>query len=123
MNERQISMLNLEYKKGITLVELIVSMAILGIIVITFLNLFVFGYTHVIGAGHKTTASFLAHQAAEIKIAGGATDPNVHVSFNPTTITIQLPAPPAATMTKSGEEISFEVEQNGKVVNVTTFLP
>lgn len=43
-------------KKGVTLVELIISIAILGIIVTAFLGMFGFGYNNITSAGIRTKA-------------------------------------------------------------------
>lgn len=43
-------------KKGFTLIELIVSIAILGIMAVAFLTMFFNGYTNIISAGNRTRA-------------------------------------------------------------------
>ncbi|PKM57813.1 MAG: hypothetical protein CVU98_04240 [Firmicutes bacterium HGW-Firmicutes-3] len=117
-------MYNWKDNKGLTLIEVVISIAILGIVAIAFLSMFSFGYTHVTNAGHKSDAGFLAHQAAEQEIAGGTIDPSVVVTSIPsTTITINLDTPLASPMERSGTEISFEVDKNGKISKVTTFIP
>ncbi|MDF2546493.1 MAG: hypothetical protein K0R93_1391 [Anaerosolibacter sp.] len=113
----------LKENRGMTLIEIIVSVAILGILVIAFLNLFTFGYVQVVNAGHKSGAGFKAHQAAEQKIAGGTPAPSIVETSSPTTITIELPSPPSPGMTVSGQSISFEAEINAKKSKVTTFVP
>lgn len=44
-------------KKGMTLIEIIVALAILGIISVTFLTMFGNGYVSVFKAGHRTNAN------------------------------------------------------------------
>lgn len=41
-------------QRGMTLIELIIAIAILGIISVTFLNMFGSGYTHIFRAGNRT---------------------------------------------------------------------
>lgn len=43
-------------KKGMTLVEVIISLALLGILSIVFINAFTMGFTKIIYAGHRTNA-------------------------------------------------------------------
>lgn len=50
-------------KKGLTLVELLISMAILGIILVAFLSYFGFSFGNIVGAGGRTQA---AHQAQSV---------------------------------------------------------
>lgn len=42
------------HNKGLTLIEIIISVAILGIIAIAVLNVFVFGYSEIFAAGFRT---------------------------------------------------------------------
>jgi prepilin-type N-terminal cleavage/methylation domain-containing protein len=124
MEKERIFVKRLKHSKGMTLIEVIVAIAILGIVVVAFLNLFTFGYTHISNAGHRSAAGFQAHQAAEQKIAGGAIDPSIVEAENPTTIIINLPSPlPSMPMTQSGREVSFEAVRNGVRATVTTFVP
>jgi len=58
-------------KKGMTLIEIIVALAILGIISVTFLTMFGNGYSTVFKAGHRTDAS--------MKLQSIADDLNVHI--------------------------------------------
>lgn len=46
----------MKHKKGMTLVEVIISLALLGILSIVFINAFTMGFTRIIYAGHRTNA-------------------------------------------------------------------
>jgi len=56
-------------KKGMTLVEIIVSIAILGIIAVAFLPVFTTGFSSVFHAGNKSEALYRAQQDMEGLIA------------------------------------------------------
>lgn len=57
-------------KKGFTLLELIVSMAIIGLLAVSFLQMFTFGLSGIFSAGKYTKAQYIAQQAIENKLAG-----------------------------------------------------
>lgn len=60
--------LKLNNQKGLTLIEIILSMAILGILAITFLTMFSSGFRSIIKAGDKTVAAYDAQQSMTNKI-------------------------------------------------------
>lgn len=49
---------NLNNKKGITLIEIIIAIAILSIVVIVFLTVFSFGFKSIVTAGDRTSDMF-----------------------------------------------------------------
>lgn len=57
-------------KKGFTLIELILSIALLAIVAIAFSNMFLTGLKGVFNAGHKSKANYISQQALENKISG-----------------------------------------------------
>lgn len=73
---------NIKIKKGFTLIELIVSIALLAIISISFLAMFLNGITGIINAGKKSTNHYNAQDEIEKNIdnstetAGGAVSSN-----------------------------------------------
>lgn len=61
--------------KGMTLIELIIALAILGIITVAFLNGFTGAFTTILGMGHKTVAMAEAQTLMDqIYEAGTATE-------------------------------------------------
>lgn len=48
--------------KGLTLIELIIALAIIGIIVVTFLPIFTTSYTTIFGMGNRTDAVAIAQE-------------------------------------------------------------
>jgi prepilin-type N-terminal cleavage/methylation domain-containing protein len=55
---------------GMTLLEIILSLAIIGIIAISFLPLFTSGFIWVKNAGNETKAAFVAQQSMEKRLSG-----------------------------------------------------
>lgn len=60
----------LNNKKGFTLLELVISMAIIGLLTVGFLQMFTFGLSRIFSAGRYSKAQYLAQQAFENKLAG-----------------------------------------------------
>ena len=56
-------------KNGLTLVELIVSLAILGIISVAFLSMFGFGINSILTSGKKSSSNFSAQAIMESSIS------------------------------------------------------
>ena len=65
-----------ESKKGITLIEILVTIAILGIIVVAFGGAFVNGYSTVFAMGNKTKAMVSAQEAMDLAYKNGKTNIN-----------------------------------------------
>ncbi len=55
--------MKLNNQKGLTLIEIILALAILGLLAITFLTMFSSGYRSIIKAGNKTVAAYDAQQS------------------------------------------------------------
>lgn len=82
-----IAMDNLRDNKGVTLVEIVVSLAILGIISAAFATLFTNGFRVIFSAGDKTVALYEAQDSVENIIAenhpaGGTSIPPLTMYFN-----------------------------------------
>jgi prepilin-type N-terminal cleavage/methylation domain-containing protein len=60
--------MKLNNQKGLTLLEIILSMAILGILAISFLTMFSSGFKSIIKAGNKSVAAYDAQQSMTNKI-------------------------------------------------------
>lgn len=106
---------------GMTLIEIILALAILGIIAVAFLGTFTFAFIQITQAGHKSTAGFKAQQGIDLGIIGAPL--GVDATISPTTIIIELPFPLSTPMTQDGKIITVTSESNGKVSNIKTFIP
>lgn len=72
--------MRLKHKKsGLTLVEVIISLAILGIIAMAILNTFTFGFESIFSMGRKTKATQIAQEYMDLCYASTSFDT---VSFN-----------------------------------------
>lgn len=67
-------MINGNNTKGFTLVEILVSIALLGIMAISMLPLFTNGYRWIINAGNKSKIIYVAQEQVENKIVQGASN-------------------------------------------------
>ena len=100
--------------KGMTVVEVIISLALLGILSVVFINAFTMGFTKIIYAGHRTNAvgqaqahfyenpSILAKQDIKIEIPTTTSDIEIIVSGSYATGNVTLNPGPA-------QEIQVEV--------------
>ena len=102
-------------KKGMTLVEIIVAMAILGIIAISFLAVFTSSFKFIYTAGRKSVAVNQAEQSVETNIANGTALTANSITLDFGTVSISVPG---ELITK---DQSFE---NGtKMVSLQSFIP
>lgn len=60
-------------QNGLTLIEVIVSLAILGIMIVAYLTVFTSGFTGIMRAGHRTEAAYGAQQDMTQKIMKSST--------------------------------------------------
>ncbi|AOT68180.1 prepilin-type N-terminal cleavage/methylation domain-containing protein [Geosporobacter ferrireducens] len=116
--------------KGLTLVELIISIAIVGIIAVAFLGIFTSGITGIISGGNLTKAGYVAQQAMENQIEGLAISSTaVTASTNP-----PIPSLPPVAVTLNFTGVAVPITVNGKVeqieyddgryrINIGTFIP
>lgn len=105
---------HMKKEKGMTLVEIIVSLALLGILSIAFINAFTMGFTRIIHAGHRTDAvgqaqaSFYANPQIEkneiisitLPVPSGTTPISVDGSFVKGIVTLNA---------GTSQEVSVEV--------------
>lgn len=84
---------------GLTLVELIAAMAILGIILISFLSLFTTALTNVYRSGDQVSALNQASGSVESKVASGTTDYTTTLTLSATdgSVTIEIDGGTAST--------------------------
>lgn len=94
-------------KKGMTLIELIVCLALIGIIAVTFLPMFTAGIKYIANAGNKSQTIYVSQDQTENKLLNGASTTSTD------NITITFPGLTPITM--SGEKIT-----NG---SIRAFIP
>ncbi|MDR5658118.1 type II secretion system protein [Serpentinicella sp. ANB-PHB4] len=64
-------------QKGLTLIEVLVSLALIGLIMVSLIPILTFGFRHVFRGGHRTTVAFEAQQEIESAISAGTSDGEV----------------------------------------------
>jgi len=69
------NMKKLLLKKGMTLIEIVIAIAILSIIAMFFLSTFVFGFKGIMNSGKNTKAAYIAQQGMENKIVDISSTP------------------------------------------------
>lgn len=97
---------------GFTLVEIILSIAILGIIAVAFLPIFTTGIKGIANSGSRSKSSYQAQDAIELKQSIGASSTSA-----PLTIVFPNPNP---------SEASINVQMNGEIVtngSMNSFVP
>ena len=99
---------------GMTLVEIIVAMAILGIISITFLSIFSGMFKGIVNAGQRSKATFGAQQDLENYIATNTTNAtdNLVITYNGLT-----------SVTIEGENMSVPKTSGSTTITVDVFVP
>lgn len=108
-------------KKGFTLIELIISIALLAIVAVTFSNMFLTGIKGIFNAGNKSKANYISQQALENKISGKtvsidnvsitSSNENMEIDFDGTIINVN----------GSVETVNYD---NGKQkTELVTFVP
>lgn len=111
-------------RKAFTLIELIVTIAILMITVAAFLSLFAFGFKTVIQGGDKTKIGFNSQEAAEQIIAGmtlpseSPAETSIPVS---TTLTVNLNSPGPVNI--SGNDFEIVANEKDQTIVVDVFVP
>lgn len=70
--------------KGLTLIEIIIALAILGIIVVAFLNMFTSGFGTIFSMGRRTQATQEAQSIIDAVVTGGTvpSQANLEGSYN-----------------------------------------
>jgi prepilin-type N-terminal cleavage/methylation domain-containing protein len=99
-------------KKGFSLIEAVVSIAIIGIISISFLSMYTSGFTTISKNGSRSSALFTGQSNIEEKLNGtpGTTS---------TSLTISIPN--SSPISVSGNIITESVTVKGQSVNITAF--
>lgn len=103
--------------KGMTLIEIIIAMAILAIIGVTFLNVFGLGYIGIISGGKHTIVAYSGQQKTEEAIT---------TATGTTTTSPPIPFPGVAKpIQRTGREVVIIEDLNGDnkfKTEITTFI-
>jgi prepilin-type N-terminal cleavage/methylation domain-containing protein len=114
----------LKSKQGLTLVEIIISIAILGIIAVAFLGMFTVGFKGIMSAGRNSQAGYIGQRAMENKIVGiDVTETNVTTSSEPVvdfTINFEGVADPVEV---DGEIQRIHFDDTHYELDYATFIP
>lgn len=100
--------------KGFTLIEMIVALAIIGIMAVSFLTVFSSTYAHIFSAGRRSDAIFSTEKKVEAAIASGTTGTADTFSLSIGGRTINVSG------TLVTEQSTYE---NGKTVTLKSFVP
>jgi prepilin-type N-terminal cleavage/methylation domain-containing protein len=98
----------LKSKQGLTLVEIIISIAILGIVAVAFLGMFTVGFKGIMTAGRNSQAGYIGQRAMENRI--------VDIEVTETNVTI-IPET-EKTLTINFEGVADPVEVDGKIQRI-----
>lgn len=98
---------------GLTLIEILIGLAILAVMALSFTALFTSSFAGIFSAGRKSTALFQAQQQMEQKIAGGTS------GNTPLTITL----PDLTTIQVQGEILSVPYSYEDKTGTIISFIP
>lgn len=104
-------------KKGFTLVELIVSVAILSIIATTFLMMFSNGFIGIVGAGKKSINHYTAQNQIESNISD-ATYSSSNIATASSSITLTFAS---SNYNVSGRKIDVTYGYGNNTKKLTTF--
>lgn len=111
----------LNNKKGFTLIEIVVAMAILFLISIGFISLFSFSVGAIFGAGDKSEKIFDAQGRVDNAIE--VDDPSSIEGVTSEDKNITIDFPDADDLVVEGEKLVIEYEYNDHISHITYFLP
>lgn len=103
----------LSNEKGFTLIEIIISLAILGMIVISFTTAFTSSFSGIFSSGKKSQALHEAQTKIDRKINSVTTGRDI--------LKIKFLGVPEITI--QGKKEIVNVEYNDRSVSLTTFIP
>ncbi len=101
-------------RKGLTLLEVIISLAIIGILAVVYFSIFTTGFTGIVRANSKNIASFNIQKEVESEL---------NDNTNPTGSTLIINLPDNSTETINGAIVYVEEEIDGDVVAIYFFKP
>lgn len=102
-------------QEGLTLIEVIISLAILGIMIVAYLTVFTSGFTGIMRAGHRAEAAYDAQQEQTQKIMESST------FVGNDDITLNFDGGTSVTLDVSFMESSVDVNGNTSVMK--SFVP
>ena len=108
----------LKKKKGFTLIEVILSIAILGIISIAFMTMFTSGIVGISNSGKKSISHYVAQNQIESNISDSGILPSNVVT---TTKSITLTFPGKADIVISGRQVDVTYTYGSRSKILTTF--
>lgn len=106
-------------KKGVSLIELVISMAILGMIVVTILSIFNTGLTNIVRAGDITEITNSAGSEIDKKILTAVVGDE---KVSEAEININIPGLPSIPI-KGKLIVQESVDTKGNSVTISTFIP
>lgn len=111
-------------KRGMSLLETIISIAIFGIFMVALLNFFGFGLEFVSKSGHRNNAVFMAQNSIEKAYAGVAeSEDGITKTVTSTSIEINLPSLSGITIISDGDLVSTKAEINNEEAVINAFIP
>ncbi len=103
-------------RKGMTLIEVLVAMAIIGIVAISMLSLFSTGFSFIVRAGEKSETSFGTHK--QIEVALNSKD----VDVSPSNLVLTFSSDNSTIESKGNIEV-FSLEIGKTSTSITVFQP
>lgn len=107
---------------GFTLIELIVSIGILGIIVVAFSGMFLSGFNTIAKSGNRSSGDYEAQKVMESKISNptAGVDGNVATTVDNTELNIKFGS---KEIQVPGKRVESEFNDGKSTVIITTFVP
>lgn len=102
--------------KGMTLIEIIISIAILGILAVSFLSMFMMGFSGITSAGNRSKAEYAAQTKVEENLS-------TETSSGSDKLTIYFQGSTSDKIEVQGSIGTEDAVINGKEVNITFFKP
>lgn len=111
-------------KKGLTLIELIVTIAILGFVIVGFLNLFVYGFTYIGMARNKSNSSVDAQSDANgyMSINEGESISTTDKTVTTTTCNLEIFLVTGSSISTIVDEITVTVRDNEQESTIVTIV-
>lgn len=103
-------------KQGMTLVEVIISMAVIGIIAVSMISLFTSAFVLITRAGNTSEALFQVHKEIETVLT------NNSVADTPTNIDLKFTSD-GTIVTSKGNHLKINITVNKSNVEISFFHP